>query len=158
MTAQTAPDLDEAVSLGELKHSLGFLLRLAQVRNFERFYDAFGDIGLRPGEFSVLWVIRRNPGVRQGLVAETLRIKPAQMTKMIRRLEEQGRIRRVIPDDDRRSVRLFLTREGEAFIETHRDAFLGQDDYHRHGLSEAESRQLAHLLRRYSGFEKGAGQ
>jgi len=150
-------EAEEELSLGELRESLGFLLRIAQVRNYERFYDAFGDIGLRPGEFSVIWVIRQNPGVRQGVLAETLRIKPAQMTKMIRRLEDKGRIRRVIPDDDRRSVKLFLTEAGERFAEANRDAFFGQDDYHNHGLSELDARQLAQLLRRYSGFEKRTG-
>lgn len=140
------------VTLGELDSSLGFLLRVSQVRAFERFFSAFGDIGLRPGEFSVMWVIRNNPGVRQGLLAETLAIKPAQMTKMIRRLEQQGRIRRVIPDDDRRSVRLYLTEAGEQFTAEHREAFFGHDDYHQHGLSEAEAAQLAKLLRRYCGL------
>ncbi|OWV40015.1 MarR family transcriptional regulator [Mameliella alba] len=153
---EAAPDTDGAVSLHELENSLGFLLRISQVRAYERFYAAFDEIGLRPGEFSVMWVILRNPGVRQGLLAETLGIKPAQMTKMIRRLEVQDRIRRVIPDDDRRSVRLYLTEGGEAFVRDHRDAFFGHDDYHNHGLSEAECRQLAHLLRRYSGVGRRA--
>jgi len=149
--AEAAPESDGAVSLYELEESLGFLLRISQVRAYERFYAAFDEIELRPGEFSVMWVILRNPGVRHGLLAETLGIKPAQMTKMIRRLEVQDRIRRVIPDDDRRSVRLYLTAGGKAFVREHRDAFFGHDDYHNHGLSEAECRQLAHLLRRYSG-------
>ena len=156
MTQDLAETTGEALSLGELEHSLGFLLRMAQIRAFERFFDAFGELDLRPGEFSVLWVIRRNPGVRQGMLAETLGIKPAQMTKMIRRLEVQGRVSRIIPDDDRRSVRLFLTKAGEQFAEAHKDAFFGHDDYHNHGLSETECRQLAELLRRYSGLETEA--
>ena len=158
MRPELAGSADERVSLGELSTSLGFLLRLSQVKNFERFYEAFGESGLRPGEFSVLWVIGRNPGVRQGLLADTLGIKPAQMTKTVRRLEDQGRVRRVIPDHDRRSVRLFLTRSAEAFIEEHRDAVFGQDAYHKHGLSEVECRQLAQLLRRYAGLDREAGQ
>lgn len=155
MTGVAAPNAEEAVSLGELEESLGFLLRIAQVHAFQRFYDAFGDGGLRPGEFSVMWVIRLNPGVRQGLLAETLEIKPAQMTKMIRRLEEQGLVRRVIPDYDRRSVQLFLTGQGEAFTEAHGEAFFHHDDHTHLDLSERESHQLAHLLRRYIGLKKG---
>jgi DNA-binding MarR family transcriptional regulator len=154
MTAAT-PAPDEAVSLGELEESLGFLLRIAQVHAFQRFYDAFGEDGPRPGEFSVMWVVRRNPGIRQGLLAETLEIKPAQMTKMIRRLEDQGHVERVIPDNDRRSVELYLTRAGEALTEAHRAAFFSHDDHHHLDLTERESHQLAHLLRRYIGLEKG---
>lgn len=155
MTAQPAQQSDGAVDLGELNQSLGFLLRIAQVSAFDRFYAAFGKIDLRPGEFSAMWVIRRNPGLRQGVLAETLHIKPAHMTKMIRRLEERGFIRRVIPDDDRRSVRLFLASAGDRFIETHRAAFLGQDDYHDHGLTAAELDELTRLLRRYLDLEDG---
>ena len=155
MTEADTQSADEAVSLGELEDSLGFLLRIAQVHAFQRFYDAFGEGGLRPGEFSVMWVIRRNPGIRQGLLAERLEIKPAQMTKMIRRLEDQGHVKRVIPDNDRRSVELYLTRAGEAFTEAHRAAFFSHDDHHHLDLTERESHQLAHLLRRYIGLEKG---
>jgi len=155
MNAAATQDTDATVSLGELEESLGFLLRIAQVHAFQRFYDTFGEGGLRPGEYSVMWVIRRNPGLRQGLLAETLEIKPAQMTKMIRRLEEQGHVRRVIPDNDRRSVELYLTGKGEAFTEAHRAAFFSHDDHHHLDLTERESRDLAHLLRRYIGLEKG---
>ena len=151
-----AETITEDISLGELDSSLGFLLRMAQLRAFERFYAAFGELDLRPGEFSMMWVIRRNPGVRQGLLAETLGIKPAQMTKMVRRLELQGRVSRIIPDDDRRSVRLYLTAAGDGFIDAHKEAFFGHDDYHNHGLSEADCRQLAQLLRRYAGLETEA--
>lgn len=155
MTSLEVQSTDEAVSLGELEGSLGFLLRIAQVHAFQRFYEAFGEGGLRPGEFSVMWVIRRNPGIRQGLLADTLEIKPAQMTKMIRRLEEQGHVKRVIPDNDRRSVQLYLSSSGEAFTEAHRAAFFTHDDHHHLQLTERESDQLARLLRRYIGLEKG---
>ncbi|MBF9030612.1 MarR family transcriptional regulator [Rhodobacterales bacterium HKCCE3408] len=151
MTAQPA-ETQSGVELGSLEQSLGFLLRIAQVQAFDRFFASFGDIGLKPGEFSAMWILRHNPGIRQGVLADTLRIKPAHMTKMVRRLEENGWIRRVIPDDDRRSVQLFLTRVGERFTTLHRDAFLGQDNYLNHGLTEAEYSELTRLLRRYTGL------
>ena len=149
MNTKVAATEEVGVDLGELNQSIGFLLRVAQVSAFDRFFAAFGEIDLRPGEFSAMWVIRRNPGLRQGLLADTLRIKAAHMTKMVRRLEERGFIQRVIPDDDRRSVRLFLTSAGEKFVLAHREAFLGQDDYHHHGLSPEDTAELARLLRLY---------
>ncbi|SFP40077.1 MarR family winged helix-turn-helix transcriptional regulator [Tranquillimonas alkanivorans] len=147
VVAETAAE----VRLGGLAHSLGFLLRIAQVRNYERFYARFEGMDLRPGEFSVLWVIQLNPGIRQGLLAQTLSIKPAQMTKVIRRLEEQGKLVRTIPEGDRRSVRLDLSEAGRAFVEARRDDFLGADDYHGDDLTPEESRELARLLLKYSG-------
>lgn len=147
-------DAEGRLAFGPLAHSLGFLLRLAQVRNFEQFFDRFGDLDLRPGEFSVMWVIAQNPGIRQGHLARALAIKPAHMTKVIRRLEELGRLHRTIPDDDRRSVRLALSEAGEDFVETNTHAFFGLDSYHRHDLTSAEYETLTSLLKKYSGIQQ----
>ncbi|MEO8241924.1 MAG: MarR family transcriptional regulator [bacterium] len=149
--------IDQQPALGGLEDSLGFLLRICQLRVYEAFYERFGEDELRPGEFSVMWVIHLNPGIRQGVLAATLRIKAAQMTKMVRRLEEQDKISREIPDDDRRSVRLTLTAMGESFIADQQAAFFGNESYHNHPLPPAEAAELARLLRKYAGFaEAGA--
>ena len=152
-----APPTD-AVRLGGLETSIGLHLRLAQLRAYDRFFDAFQGVDLRPGEYSVLWLIHQNPGVRQGQLAERLEIKAAQMTKMIRRFEDQGHVRRAIPDEDRRAVCLFLTEGGSAFTLRHRAAFFGHDTHHYHGLSEAEVGQLIQLLTKYTTTTKGTGQ
>jgi DNA-binding MarR family transcriptional regulator len=148
---------DAPVRLGELSGSLGFLLRIGQLRIYEQFYARFGDQGLRPGEFSVLWVVHLNPGISQGKVAQALRIKPAHMTKIVRRFEASGTIRREIPDHDRRSVHLWLTDAGDAFVGAHKPAFIGPDSYHSHDLAPGELADLIRLLRRYAGLDGGAG-
>ncbi len=144
----------QRVDLGELNTTLGFLLRVAQVRIFDSFYERFGDDGLRPGEFSTLLLIDCNPGIRQGLLAQTLWIKPAHMTKMIRRLEDQALITREIPDDDRRSVKLDLTEAGRAYVADQRLRHSGANDYHRHDLTPTEERELARLLRKFTGLDR----
>lgn len=155
MTADT--DLDQVTSspvdLGELASSLGFLLRISQVRVYQQFYSHFGDLDLRPGEFSVLWVVHLNPGIKQGLLARTLRIKPAHMTKIVRRLEDQGIIRRHIPDDDRRTVHLSLTDAGVEFIKAEKGNFFGQESYHQHALTANETQEFVRLLRKYAGID-----
>ncbi|WP_180899979.1 MarR family winged helix-turn-helix transcriptional regulator [Martelella soudanensis] len=148
-----SPQLTDEVKLGELNASLGFLLRVAQVRVYDQFYERFGADDLRPGEFSMLWIIHLNPGIKQGLLAHTLRIKPAHMTKTVRRFEDQGLIEREIPDHDRRSVLLGLTERGEAFVAANRGNFFGEDAYNSHCLSADEAATLAHLLKRYCGLE-----
>ena len=103
---------EETIEFGEMANSLGLMIRLAQVRLFDAFYQNLAHHGLKPGEFTVLWVIGLNPGARQGLVARKLRIKPAHMTKLIQRAVDKGLVERIVPADDRRSVRLQLTGEG----------------------------------------------
>jgi DNA-binding MarR family transcriptional regulator len=70
----------DQVKVGELSQSVGFLLRLAQLRAFEDFFSDNGPRGVKPGEFSVLWVISRNPGIRQSVLGQRLMIKRAHMT------------------------------------------------------------------------------
>ncbi|QOL79424.1 MarR family winged helix-turn-helix transcriptional regulator [Pseudooceanicola spongiae] len=152
--AKLAADPAPAVRLGALGQSLGFLLRVCQVRVYDQFYDRFGDADLRPGEFSLLWVISQNPGIKQGLLAQTLAIKPAHMTKTVRRCVAQGLLRRVIPEDDRRSVQLSLTLLGTDFVEANRHNFFGADAYNTHSLTEEEAATLAHLLRRFCGLSE----
>ncbi|MFN3274839.1 MAG: MarR family winged helix-turn-helix transcriptional regulator [Paracoccus sp. (in: a-proteobacteria)] len=142
----------DQIELGGLAASLGFLLRIGQLEAFNAFFDRFAGQDLRPGEFSVMWVIGLNPGLRQGDLAHALRIKPAHMTKIIRRLEESGRVARSIPEADRRSVHLRLTSQGCTFIRGHEAAFFGQDAYFTHSLTSQEEADLVRLLRKLTGL------
>ena len=145
---------DEPVELGELEDSFGFLIRMTQVRVFEAFFNGVGHLELKPGEYSVLWLISLNPNVRQGEVAKRLSIKPAHMTKVIQRLEARGLLTRRIPDDDRRSVRLKLTKDGDAFVEKHKQAYFTYYEM-EHSLSAEEMSTLKKLLQKFIGLEKG---
>lgn len=142
---------DEAeVALGPLASSLGFLFRVGQVEVFDMFYDQLGKLGLKPGEFSVLWVVHLNPGVRQGAVADKLRIKPAHMTKLVRAFEGEGLIERTIPEGDRRGIALTLTQAGNAFVEDHAEDFFTYAASETDRLTLAEATQLIALLQKFT--------
>jgi DNA-binding MarR family transcriptional regulator len=143
---------EDAVDLGPLEDSIGFLLRIAQMRVFEQFFVALGDLGLRPGEISVLLVIQRNPAIRQGLLAQHLMIKPAHMTKLIRTFEAQGLVARHIPDDNRRAVELSLTPAGKRFIKTKAPLFFSHERTRSDNLTAEERRQFQRLLRKFTGL------
>jgi DNA-binding MarR family transcriptional regulator len=140
----------EVVDLGPLASSLGFLFRMGQIEVFDMFYDTVGRLGLKPGEFSVLWAVHLNPGVRQGAVAETLRIKPAHMTKLIRSFESQGLIARHIPVEDRRGIELRLTDLGEAFVNDNAQAFFSYARQEASRLTPEEAAQLIALLQKFT--------
>lgn len=146
--ARSLPEPEDGVELGALSDSLGFLIRLAQLRIYAQFFAAFDSAGVRPGEFTALWVIALNPGVPQGTLARVLRIKPAHMTKLVQRLVTDGLVRRRVPPQDRRSVHLTLTDAGQAHLDRHRDTFLTVHAAERLGLTPAEVAQLRALLTR----------
>ncbi|EAQ14027.1 MULTISPECIES: MarR family transcriptional regulator [Maritimibacter] len=143
---------DAPIRMGAITDSLGFLIRLAQIKAFDNFFENLGDHGLKPGEFTVLWVIGLNPGLRQGSIANTLRIKPAHMTKLTARLVQRGLVTRKTPKSDRRAVRLYLTEEGSGFVEAHRENFLSFNFTEKDNLSQEEADQLTSLLKKFTGL------
>lgn len=142
----------EDVEMDRLNGALGFLLRLAQLQVYEHFFSEVGDRGLRPGEFSVLWVIRCNPGIRQSVLGQRLMIKRAHMTKLIRAIEDEGLVSRRIPDEDRRAVELTLTPAGEAMVQTSAEWFFSYEDGVGGHMSRAERQQLIGLLHKFIGL------
>ncbi|MDQ0317278.1 MarR family winged helix-turn-helix transcriptional regulator [Amorphus orientalis] len=144
------------VDLGELRDSLGFLMRLAQLQVFENYFAALGPYDMRPGEFSVLVVISRNPGIRQGVLANRLMIKRAHITKMVRGLEDQGLVARRIPDEDRRVVELTLTKKGNAFVAERIDVLTTFDRAVPEGMTRKERDQLVHLLHKFLGLTEAS--
>ncbi len=145
-----------AVDLGPLHNSLGFLLRMAQLQIYDHYFTELRDFELRPGEFSALIVIMCNPGIRQGMLAQQLKIKRAHMTKLIRSLEQRGYVKRTIPDEDRRSVTLRLTSDGCRSMQWHRQRFLDYERLPKSALSPQQEQQLIGLLQAFVGLEREA--
>src|SRR5690606_34275198 len=107
----------QTVNLGRLSGDLGFLLRLAQLKVYEQYFRQCGERQVKPGEFSVLWAIANNPGIRQSVLCQHLIIKRSHMTKLARSLEDRGLVSRGVPDDDRRGVELTLTEKGQEMVD-----------------------------------------
>ena len=152
MDKQTAPDSVDQVDIGPLNRSLGFLLRIAQLNVYDHFFDELGDHDIRPGEHTVLVLIQRNPGIRQGIVAQRLKIKRAHMTKLVRALEGQGLVERSIPDSDRRAVELRLTNKGEDTMIRNVPLVLQNEASLESRLSEAEREEMHRLLQKFNGL------
>jgi DNA-binding MarR family transcriptional regulator len=147
-----APRTTEALALGELGESIGFLLRLAQLVSFRDFFDDLGGLGIRPGETSVLMLIGENPGVRQGVLARALMIKRAHMAKMMAAMERDGLVVRSVPEDDRRALALRLSEKGAAQVARLRAPFGAHEAGANRGLSAREAETLRRLLRKFAGI------
>ena len=149
---ELASEDSEHIEIGELNGSLGFLLRMAQIKVFKVFFANLTRVKLKPGEFTVLWVIGLNPDLRQGTVAKYLSIKPAHMTKLVARLVALDYVKRCIPEDDRRAVHLSLTKAGQKFVDSNREAFLSVMNHERDVLTEEEFTELKQLLRKIANI------
>ncbi len=140
------------VRLGELERSAGLMLRIAQLTAFDRFFALFGESEVKISEFTVLMAVAENPGIRQGVLADVLKIKWSNMTKLVRMLEERGLVVRQVPRQDRRAVVLSLTPEGRRQIEISGDKMYRLDREALSMLSDAEHAQLIALTRKIAGW------
>lgn len=163
MTAvpKTEPALSPAeakasVSLGDLERSVGFVMRIAQLTAFENLFEELGPTEVRISEFTVLVAIAENPGVRQGVIADVLKIKWSNMTKVVRALETRGLVERHVPPNDRRSVMLRVTDGGREQIERSAAKMYRSDRQALAMLSDEEHAHYLALSRKIAGWPSQA--
>ncbi len=109
----TADEFD----LGMLQEFPGPYLRIAYERSYQDFQRLLGLDALHPGYFTVLTVIRRNPGINQSAIGRVAGRDKSWVTKTLRHFEDNGLIRRVRVEDDRRSYGSYVTPKGKALHE-----------------------------------------
>jgi DNA-binding MarR family transcriptional regulator len=106
----------EALDYGPLNNRLGYALRRAQLAVFRDFFNAFAELEIRPGQYSVLTVIEHNPGLSQTQVCDALGIQKANFVSVLDFLVERGWVSRKPTPNDRRSYALFLTGGGKLLM------------------------------------------
>lgn len=115
-SATTRKSEGDTLRAEETTGLVGYRLRRAQLSVFQRFLTLFGDLRLRPVEYSVLVLIAANPGRKQTEIAEVLGIKRANFVTLVHGLEERGIVERIASEADKRANALHLTSEGEEFL------------------------------------------
>jgi DNA-binding MarR family transcriptional regulator len=106
------------INYSVLSEAIGYRLRRAQLLVFQDFGEAFAAQGLRPADFSVVLIIKHNPGLKQSEVAEALGIQRANFVAIVDGLEDRGIVERRKSETDRRVQALHLTALGEQFAES----------------------------------------
>lgn len=110
-----ARDEADRIDLSGVTRWVGPMLRIVQVRTFQNYYAC--DIGTSPGVLSALTLIRDNPGVRLGVLADAMVVRRPNMTKLIGSLVRNGLILRRESSKDGRGVALHITARGRRLLE-----------------------------------------
>jgi DNA-binding MarR family transcriptional regulator len=103
---------DKTVGLGPLANYAGYYLRLAQDASFHAFASGAGEGDIRPGYFTLLTLVRENPGITQTAISQASGRDKSTLTPALRYLEDAGYIERRRIDRDRRAYELHLTPAG----------------------------------------------
>ncbi len=79
--------------------------------------EAWVELGLTMTQLRVLFLLRTEDGASAGAMAESLKVTPSTLTRIVDRLVRQGLIRREMDDGDRRLVRHHLSARGASTVE-----------------------------------------
>ncbi len=142
-----AAEVPEIV-FGPLSEMVGYQLRRAQLAVFHDFNETVARYELRPAEFSVLLLLRHNPGVRQSRLGDALGIKRANFVPLLDRLAVRGWAERQPVAEDRRAQALFLTAAGDALLSEVLSVLESHEAKLTQHLGRGGQRQLLALLAR----------
>ncbi|HEY2039308.1 MAG TPA: MarR family transcriptional regulator [Edaphobacter sp.] len=128
--------------------SAGFLIAQVGAYAAMRFAEALKPHGFTPHDAGILRLLSVSPGLSQQQMAQRLRIYASRLVGVLDDLQQRGWIERRPSAVDRRFYELYLTKEGEAALQTisqvarkhHADLFSS--------LTEQERSTLAAMLRR----------
>jgi DNA-binding MarR family transcriptional regulator len=104
---------------GFLTDMVGLELRKAQSQTEKKFDQLFnGD--LLPGHYTVLVLIKNNPGSTQSSIAQYAGLDRSSLVPLLKQFEKRGFITRKKATNDARSNITIITPAGEDFIQRHR--------------------------------------
>jgi DNA-binding MarR family transcriptional regulator len=109
---------DAQVDLGCLTKLLGYNLRRAHQISWRNYTAAIGENRLRPGLFSLLVLVRHNPGIAQIELGTHLGVDKASIVALLDRLEHAALIARKRSTRDRRRQGIYLTEAGTSELES----------------------------------------
>ena len=112
-TKAAGPDGVRELDLAALQQTPGFLIRILQLQNFEKFYPYFEALKLSPLEYAILVAVRDNKTVTQSELAGILKMQLPNLVKILSRMEETGVLKRKRSTRDKRAVELSLSAAGE---------------------------------------------
>lgn len=126
---------------------------LATVRELVRAYQAFSSYSesfvrqydLTPAQFDVIATLGNTPGLSMGDIGEKTLITKGTLTGVVDRLEKKGIVNREVPPENRRSVIVSLTPEGNELFGQVFPAHIA--DIHQHlGTVDTSEMELMQVL------------
>ncbi len=105
------------VSLLRLSSLAGYLIRQAQLWVFQDFNETLAPLDIRPAQYSILTVVRENPGLSQMALSQVLGIVRSGVVPLLDGLESRRLVKRTASASDRRSHAVYLTAEGRTLLD-----------------------------------------
>lgn len=131
-----------------LQSLLGYNARRASLAIIEQFHLDMAGFDLRPVDFSVLSLIRHNPGITSRQLCHALNIQPPNMVVFLKNFEKRQLVGRAPHPTDGRAMGLTLTDSGEALMQQAEKTAMDSGLKATSSLTESERQTLARLLQK----------
>jgi DNA-binding MarR family transcriptional regulator len=103
---------EATIDMRHLENFVGYMIRRAQLAVFQAYNDETAEMSITTAQFSVMLLVRDNPGLSQGALSETLGVEHSRMVVLIDDLERRALVTRIASTMDRRMRAIYLTRDG----------------------------------------------
>lgn len=140
-----------AVDFGKLPGYIGYQVRQAQSAIFRDISRTIKDLGVTPGEFSLLTMLQANPGLNSITLARIYRLDKATLSLSLKRLVKRGLIESARSASDRRHLSLRLTEAGRRVLQRVTRRIERQERAMDAVLKPGEREVILELLTRISG-------
>jgi DNA-binding MarR family transcriptional regulator len=137
-----------AVDGGFLRSLVGYNARRAGVSILGLFKERMQVFDLQPIDFSVLSLIRHNPGITSRAICDELNLMAPNLVRLMARLDERALVQRRPHPTDGRAWGLSLTPEGERLMSQAEPAAAQLEVDATADLNDEERAQLIRLLQR----------
>jgi DNA-binding MarR family transcriptional regulator len=129
-------------------NSVGYLISKVRLELYSHVDRALAPYDMTTAQFSIMSHLAYGLADSASGLCAGMSYDPGAMTRMVDRLEAKGFIRRVRGRDDRRKVRLELTKEGRAAFPEMMERAVEVLNGLLKGFTKAEASQLQDFLKR----------
>lgn len=105
-----------SINFGKLRGYLGYQSRQLQSAVFRDFVRITEEVGVTPGEFSLLVIVGSNPGINQITLTKIYQLDKSTLSYSVNGLKKRGLIKRTRSPQDRRYFNLWLTNNGRVVL------------------------------------------
>lgn len=130
-------------------HKKSISLRITQAARAQRTYSAklLSEIGLHPGQETVLKSLNKEDGQSMSQLASELGVRPPTVTKMINRLSAQGYVERRASKTDGRQSHVYLSAAGIALLGEIDKAWKSLEKTSMKGIDDKDRKMMRKLLK-----------
>ena len=146
--AVARPKTAAKVDASYLQTLLGYNARRVSLQVIELFNNRIAAYGLSPVDFSVLSLVRHNPGITSRQLCSTLSLLPPNLVGKISLMEKRDLLTRVPHPDDGRAIGLHLTTAGSRTMQQAEATATELELDVSSKLSAAEAKTLLRLLQK----------